>query len=186
MKAHKRLLALTAFLSVAVVGLTVALAVSLHHNRAEAASPPTGATTTKTSVATKTSPAATKLGEPMPFDEGDGVTGTASLNSAARVTKTTKYAPTPKHGAWNVINVTIESTGGSVPSNPLYWTLTDSAGYVYQPEIFAGGDQALTSGNLPAGTKNRGNVMFDAPAGHLTVTMTNPIGGTVLQWPITV
>ena len=187
-KAMKRLLVLTAFLSVAVVGLTVALAVSIQHNRQSAESPISPASATSTGPASgsvEKAPETPGIGRPAAFDMGRGVTGTATINSIRReATLPNTYTPKPKSGAYVVIDVTVLASTGVVPVNPLLWRVTDASGYVYETALGAHYGQPLLGTSAQPGMQIRGTVAFDVPAGPLTVTLTDPIGRVEQHWQV--
>ncbi len=74
-------------------------------------------------------------------------------------------------------------SGETLSVNPLYATLVDNEGFVYQPEL-AGREGQILTVNLRSGEKARGWVAFEVPEGATVAGIkyaVDPFGGKVLQ-----
>lgn len=68
------------------------------------------------------------------------------------------------------IDVTQEATASSDAANPLYFFLQDGQGYEYRP-TWADREPSFSSGDLTAGQKRRGWVIFEVPLGTTVVSV---------------
>ena len=78
-----------------------------------------------------------------------------------------------KNGGYLTLDVLWETEKGETSSNPLYFKAKDADGRAANVELFM--DDAIGSGEIPAGDKARGKVAFDIKPGTSTVIITNPI-----------
>ncbi|MEY1677692.1 DUF1942 domain-containing protein [Gordonia sp. ABKF26] len=99
--------------------------------------------------------------------------GYVTLNSAS------------KNSSEMTIDVTIEATRGAVPVNPLYFFVKAADGTTY--DYSWTGDSTLRAGDLPAGQKTRGTVVFDITGGPepTQVIYEAPLGEQLTSWTIT-
>lgn len=76
-----------------------------------------------------------------------------------------------------------ETEKGETSSNPLYFKAKDADGRSANVELFM--DDAIGSGEIPAGDKARGKVAFDIKPGTSTVIITNPVLQEVARISVT-
>ena len=105
---------------------------------------------------------------------GDGASAKIEVISSRRELQGAgdRGGESPKNGTYLVVEVGYEATAGQFEYNPFDWTVRDSEGHSYRlgDGNFSGlDDLALDSGVLAAGSKARGALIVDAPAGPLTL-----------------
>ena len=137
---------------------------------------PTPVPPTPTSVpptATAVLPTATPMPEPITM-------GTTVEAEGSKYTVHELRDPAPVSRFWEVeegkrlvaVNVTQEGVTEGDASNPLYFSVQDEDGYVYQPKL--GGtelDPQFGSGDLSPGKKRRGWIAFEIPRDAVIVSV---------------
>jgi hypothetical protein len=93
------------------------------------------------------------------------------------------YGSPAKNGGYLILDVLWETEKGETNSNPLYFKAKDADGRSANVELFM--DDAIGSGEIPAGDKARGKVAFDIKPGTSTVIITNPILQEVARISVT-
>lgn len=116
-----------------------------------------------------------RVGEAFTADMGDGNVARITIVSATYGDAITAgpYATPAKNGGYLTLDVLWETDKGTTSSNPLYFKAKDADGRAANVELFM--DDAIGSGEIPAGDKARGKVAFDIKPGTSTVIITNPI-----------
>lgn len=130
-------------------------------------------------------PAAKKVGQAFTADMGNGNTAKITILSATYgdAITTGPYASPAKNGGYLTLDVLWETEKGKTSSNPLYFKAKDADGRSANVELFM--DDAIGSGEIPAGDKARGKVAFDIKPGTSTVIITNPILQEVARISVT-
>ena len=129
------------------------------------------------------------VGQPLHVTGRGGLDATITLVSLT-VAKTGPgaIAEPPKNGMYAVGKFIIVDTAGSYAFNPFYLKFQTAEGITYGfsdgNSATAGFEPALSSGTLNAGQKTGGVVVFDVPAAHGIVQLTDPLGGVVGQWTV--
>lgn len=126
------------------------------------------------------------VGAPVTFDWQDA-TGAATVHTLEwRDSFGDTIVSTPDHGAFLILDVSVEGlTGEGLSYNTLYWTAKDAEGRTYDAELMAIGlEPAFGSGDLAVGEKARGFVAIDVPKVPLTLNLTSPLGTPVASWPV--
>ena len=126
------------------------------------------------------------IGSTADFSWGSQGKGTATVFTAEnRDQSNASFNGPPKNGRFLLLDVGVTATEGTISANPLYWEAVDTQGQSYGAELgSAGYSPQLDSGDLTAGSTARGYVVFDAPAGPLTIDLTDPLGGVLASWSI--
>ncbi|WP_314195141.1 TM2 domain-containing protein [uncultured Arthrobacter sp.] len=126
-----------------------------------------------------------KIGEAFTADMGNGNTVKITILSATYgdAITTGPYASPAKNGGYLTLDVLWETEKGQTSSNPLYFKAKDADGRSANVELFT--DDAIGSGEIPAGDKARGKVAFDIKPGTSTVILTNPILQEVARISVT-
>ena len=126
------------------------------------------------------------IGAAAEFEWGSQGAGTATVYSAENKDQAgDSFAGPPKNGRYLLLDVDVTATEGTVSANPLYWEAADAQGRSYDVELgSAGYSPQLDSGDLAAGSTSRGYVVFDVPAGPVTVDLTEPLGGVLASWSV--
>jgi hypothetical protein len=116
-----------------------------------------------------------KVGKAFTADMGNGNTAKITILSATYgdAITTGPFASPAKNGGYLTLDVLWETEKGETSSNPLYFRAKDANGRSANVELFM--DDAIGSGEIPAGDKARGKVAFDVKPGTSTVIITNPI-----------
>lgn len=116
-----------------------------------------------------------RVGEAFTADMGNGNVARITIVSATYGDAITAgpYATPAKNGGYLTLDVLWETDKGTTSSNPLYFKAKDADGRAANVELFM--DDAIGSGEIPAGDKARGKVAFDIKPGTSTVIITNPI-----------
>jgi hypothetical protein len=116
-----------------------------------------------------------RVGEAFNADMGNGDIARITIVSATYGDAITAgpYSSPAKNGGYLTLDVLWETAKGTTSSNPLYFKAKDADGRAANVELFM--DDAIGSGEIPAGDKARGKVAFDIKPGTSTVIITNPI-----------
>lgn len=116
-----------------------------------------------------------RVGEAFNADMGNGNIARITIVSATYGDAITAgpYSSPAKNGGYLTLDVLWETAKGTTSSNPLYFKAKDADGRAANVELFM--DDAIGSGEIPAGDKARGKVAFDIKPGTSTVIITNPI-----------
>ena len=116
-----------------------------------------------------------RVGEAFNADMGNGNIARITIVSATYGDTITAgpYSSPAKNGGYLTLDVLWETDKGTTSSNPLYFKAKDADGRAANVELFM--DDAIGSGEIPAGDKARGKVAFDIKPGTSTVIITNPI-----------
>jgi hypothetical protein len=125
------------------------------------------------------------VGGAVRFDDGNGATGTITLNGVRRISRPEgPIGGTPEHGSYLVADVTIAVTTGTGLSNPLAFRAQSADGATYD-SVLGVLDHQITSGDVPAGRQVRGEVAFDAPQGALLIDYTTPLSDVLATFAVT-
>jgi uncharacterized protein DUF4352 len=97
------------------------------------------------------------------------------------------YGDRSKNGYYVIVSLTVQVTKGTLPVNPLYFGYQTADGTVYHTmdgnAIFAGFEPGLDAGDVSAGRRVRGNVVFDVPRGRgASLTYEGPLGDVIGSW----
>lgn len=113
------------------------------------------------------------IGEPVSVTVYDGE-GTVTLVAVERKPAgADEYADAPTKGNYVLLDVTYEATDGELNYNLFDWSIRDADGRRYDAGgSYDGYEPSLSSGTLSKGSKARGLVVIDAPAGPLTAEYT--------------
>ena len=96
-----------------------------------------------------------------------------------------EFTPKPHNGGYLTIDVTIEAIEGTVPYNPLYFSLKNESGQEFDIDVFtAGHEPTLKSGELVAPDKARGFIAFDVANEPVKLTLTNTFLRPMASWGI--
>jgi hypothetical protein len=126
-----------------------------------------------------------RVGQAFTADMGDGNIARITIVSATYGDAITAgpFASPAKNGGYLTLDVLWETEKGTTSSNPLYFKAKDADGRAANVELFM--DDAIGSGEIPAGDKARGKVAFDIKPGTSTVILTNPILQEVARIDVT-
>jgi hypothetical protein len=126
-----------------------------------------------------------RVGEAFTADMGNGDIARITIVSATYGDAITAgpFASPAKNGGYLTLDVLWETEKGTTTSNPLYFKAKDADGRAASVELFM--DDAIGSGEIPAGDKARGKVAFDIKPGTSTVILTNPILQEVARISVT-
>ena len=116
---------------------------------------------------------APQVGQPFEVNMGSGDVAKITIVSATYAPTAGALASKPKNGGYLILDVLWETAKGETSANPLYFDAKDAAGRGGSTGLFA--DGLMTAGDVPAGDKVRGNVVFDIGAGPWSVIVKNPI-----------
>jgi hypothetical protein len=130
------------------------------------------------------------LGTPVSVTGKDGdvdVAGTVTTDAAVQLSKKAlaQYRDAPKN-TYVGVTVTYDCTAGPCDYNPYDWTLRGADGTEYD-KSYGGFPPELKSGNLSTGTKAKGVLTFDLPAGsYLLEYRASLFGDDVASWVLPV
>jgi hypothetical protein len=112
-----------------------------------------------------------KVGEAAEFTTPGGSAVRVTIESAHYGPEpVSQYDSGPEKGGYLTLNVLWEGVSGPESSpGPVLFRVKDSQGYDYAPKVI-GVDGGL-NGNVPAGDKARGKVVFDTAPGPWTVVL---------------
>lgn len=129
---------------------------------------------------------AASLGKPATFEWMDDSAGQITIHTMKWQKKGKgNYAPAPENGAYLVMDVTVESTKGTVSPNPLYFAAIDKDGRKYDGlGSMSGWEPSLDSSDLAAGKKRRGYIAIDMPQAAGTIEFQAPLGETLIEWKL--
>jgi hypothetical protein len=169
-----------------VTGVVILLSIITNASRGPSApvtAPPAVAPAVEAPAAPAAAPAAEapaassdkRVGQAFTADMGNGNIARITIVSATYGDAITAgpYASPAKNGGFLTLDVLWETEKGETSSHPLYFKAKDADGRSANVELFM--DDAIGSGEIPAGDKARGKVAFDVKPGTSTVIITNPI-----------
>ena len=121
--------------------------------------------------------------------DGGGLAASVTVVSVKTATAGTgPLAEAPQNGVYVIADVLIEVTGGTYDFNPLYFHFQASDGTTYDGfdgnGMTAGFEPMLGSGTLAAGQRTRGVVVFDVPAPHGEIVLSEPLGAQLGGWTL--
>ena len=139
---------------------------------AEAAAQPAAAPSS--AAPAPAAPAAPAVGKPFTVEMRNGDVARITILSAVRAESVSASMHTPAdNGSYLLLDVLWETEKGKTASNPLYFSAKDASGRKADLNMFA--DNQLASGDVLPGDKSRGFIAFDAPAGPVTVMISDPL-----------
>lgn len=108
--------------------------------------------------------------EVIVYDGAGAVTLVAVERKAAGADE---YTDAPTNGNYVLLDISYEATEGELDYNLFDWSIRDADGRKYDASgSYDGYEPSLGSGTLSKGSKARGLVVIDAPAGPLTAEYT--------------
>lgn len=129
------------------------------------------------------------VGGSLHVTDGNGLDVSVQLVSVTPAAKGAgQYASPPQHGTFAVAKLLITDSAGAYSFNPLYLKFQLPDGTTFDAfdgnAISAGFEPMLSAGQLGPGQKTGGLVVFDVPAPHGKIQLTDPLGGVVGQWVV--
>ena len=129
------------------------------------------------------------VGHALTITGDGGLAASVTVVSVKTATAGTgPLAEAPQNGVYVIADVLIEVTGGTYDFNPLYFHFQASDGTTYDGfdgnGMTAGFEPMLGSGTLAAGQRTRGVVVFDVPAPHGEIVLSEPLGAQLGGWTL--
>lgn len=158
-----------------------------------AVNPSAAASSTADTTATSTSPApaatTASVGQALTLTGDGGLQAAVTVVSVKSASAGTgALAQPPQNGVYVVADVLIEVQAGSYAFNPLYFHFQSPDGTTYSAfdgnGMTAGFQPMLDSGTLAAGQRTRGVVVFDVPAPHGQITLSDPLDSQIGGWSL--